>query len=124
MSISHRAAVLAAIVGMAALCAGPARAATPTPAAASADNAAQVRRGHELALQICASCHVVASDQSARPLLKPPAPEFRVIANRASTTAASLTDFLQVPHGKMPNPMLAEYQVTALTAYIMSLRNK
>ena len=103
---------------------GIAAAPVPVPPGNAADNAAQVRKGHELALQICAACHVVAPDQSARPLLKPPAPEFSAIANRPTATAASLTEFLQVPHGKMPNPMLADYQVTALTAYLMSLRTK
>ena len=110
MSIVNRAAVVSAIVAV--LGVGTARA---DP---------QVDKGHELAVQICSACHVAASDQGQAPMLKPPAPAFSVIANRTGTSATSIEAFLRVPHGNMPNPMLAEYQVTALTAYITSLRAK
>ena len=112
MPIADRAAVVAALLAV--LGAAPARAAADP----------QVQKGHDLAVQFCAACHVVAPDQGRAPLLKPPAPPFTAIANRTDTSANSLQAFLRVPHGKMPNPMLAEYQVTALTAYIMSLRTR
>jgi hypothetical protein len=38
-----------------------------------------VRRGRDLAIMICANCHVVARDQPYKPILKPPAPPFESI---------------------------------------------
>lgn len=84
--------------------------------------------GHDLALKICASCHVVANDQEAAPLLKPPAPSFSEIAARAGTTETFLQDFLGKPHGearrssKMPAFMLADFQIKQVVAYILSLK--
>ncbi len=39
--------------------------------------------GREIALKICASCHVAVEDQAQAPTLKPPAPSFAEIAARA-----------------------------------------
>jgi mono/diheme cytochrome c family protein len=88
----------------------------PAPAAASDWN------GQALALQICSACHVVGAMQPFAPTLQPPAPDFRAIAARPSTSAESILAFLAHPHGKMVDPMLIDDQRKALAGYIMSLR--
>jgi mono/diheme cytochrome c family protein len=87
-----------------------------------------VAAGRDIALKICANCHVVAEDQESAPLLKPPAPSFAEIAARPGTNEASLRDFLARPHGearrssRMPAFTLGEFQIAPLVAYIESLR--
>jgi hypothetical protein len=72
---------------------------------------------------------VVAADQESAPILREPGPSFQAIADRSTTTSSSLRDFLTSAHtkvataGEMPNPQLAEYQMAALVAYILSLRH-
>ncbi|KAF2989551.1 Cytochrome c-552 [Methylocystis sp. MJC1] len=84
---------------------------------------ARVAAGHKFALQVCAACHVVARDQTKRPILKPPAPRFLVLARRSSVTEAFLRGFLRTPHGKMPNPELADFQIDEVVAYMLSLKH-
>ena len=87
-------------------------------------------QGHAFALLVCAACHVVSSDQEAPPILRIPGPSFDVIANKSGTTAESLHDFLSTTHAKiataanMPNPQLADYQMSEVITYILSLRRK
>ena len=87
-------------------------------------------QGHAFALLVCAACHVVASDQEAPPILRIPGPSFDVIANNSDTTAESLHAFLSTTHAKiatatnMPNPQLADYQMSEVITYILSLRRK
>ena len=87
-----------------------------------------VRKGHELAIAVCANCHVAAPDQLERPILRPPAPSFAAIAARKTTTADSVEAFLTTTHKGldnpkgMPNPMLLDSQVKQVAAYLMSLR--
>jgi cytochrome c len=87
------------------------------------------QEGHRLALKICDACHIAAADQQSPPILRHPAPSFRVIADRRGTTAASLRTFLLTTHAtiaepaNMPNPQLTDDQVTQLVSYILSLRS-
>lgn len=80
--------------------------------------------GHEFALQVCSACHMVARDQRSKPILKPPAPSFPAIANRPKTNEPFLRQFLSKPHGKMPNPELADFQIDEVVAYLLSLKSK
>ena len=90
--------------------------------------ARDTRLGRDIALKLCATCHVVAEDQESAPLLKPPAPSFAEIAARPATNEASLREFLGKPHSearrtsKMPLFTLGEFQIAPLVAYIESLR--
>jgi mono/diheme cytochrome c family protein len=82
--------------------------------------------GHDLALDACTGCHVVSVDQPFAPLLKG-APDFREIANRSNTTAASLRGSIAalplVPRkGRMANPHLTDDQLADVAAFIMTLR--
>ena len=89
---------------------------------------ASVSEGHRLALLICASCHVVASDQEAPPILKNPGPSFVSIANGRGVTAESVRAFIRTTHSTttppftMPNPQLADYQADAIVSYLVSLK--
>ena len=89
-----------------------------------------IAKGHALALSVCAPCHVTATDQPWPPILRTPGPTFNDIANKPTTSVDSLRAFLTSSHAnigtlfKMPNPRLVDYQITALTSYILSLRTK
>ena len=61
---------------------------------ASGQEAGTVAAGRRLALEVCASCHVVSADQGRAPILNPPAPAFVEIAARPEVTEASLRKFL------------------------------
>ena len=97
-------------------------------ASAQEPKADPVAAGRDIALKICANCHVVAGDRGSAPLLSPPAPSFADIAARPTTNEAFLRDFLGKPHGearrssKMPAFTLGEFQIAPLVAYIESLR--
>jgi mono/diheme cytochrome c family protein len=94
----------------------------PVPLPTSAAGKASPEQGRGLAVLICSACHVVSPDQPFAPTLKPPAPDFAAIAERSTTEEKSLHEFLRVPHGKMPDVLLADYQIDALIAYILSLK--
>jgi len=97
---------------------------------ATAQEIDDVAQGHHLATIICSACHIAARDQPFEPILRPPAPSFDSIAQRASTTSESLQRFLATTHKDignpqgMPNPQLLDYQVTQLSAYLLSLRKR
>ena len=61
---------------------------------ALAQQADDVAQGHHLATLICSACHLAALDQPFEPILRPPAPSFDSIAQRASTTTESIQKFL------------------------------
>jgi cytochrome c len=92
------------------------------------DTTNDVSKGRHLAIMLCTTCHVVAPDQPYAPTLSPPAPSFESIAQRAETDGDSLRKFLittyqglDKPKG-MPNPVLADFQIKAISAYLLSLR--
>jgi cytochrome c1 len=97
---------------------------------AAAQQPSDLAVGRDLALQVCTFCHVVATNQPFPPILRPPAPMFRSIANRSNTTAASLSTFLHTPHkdiptpADMPNLQLNDAQIRQLVGYILSLRGQ
>ena len=90
--------------------------------------AQEIADGHEIALKVCAICHVAAADQTVPPTMNPPAPPFAEIVKRPNVTEAFLRDFLMRPHGEaramsaMPGFLIPRYQADAVTAYLMSLK--
>lgn len=92
------------------------------------NTADDVRKGHDLAVTVCATCHVAAPDQIYEPMMKPPAPSFQSIAERKDINANSLQKFMSTTHRGldhplgMPNPELMDYQMKQVVAYILSLR--
>jgi mono/diheme cytochrome c family protein len=99
-------------------------------AAAAAQQPDDIAAGRDLALNVCTFCHVVAPDQPTAPILRPAAPTFRSIANRSTTTAASLSTFLHTPHrdvpmpAAMPNLELSDEQIGTLVRFMLSLRGQ
>ncbi len=82
--------------------------------------------GREVALHNCDACHIVAVNQELRPLIGNYAPSFFDIANKPTTTEASLRAFLSHTHAyaNMPYPDLAPRDLADVVAYILSLRGR
>ena len=87
--------------------------------------------GRHLALLACTGCHIVALDQPFKPVYTGPPrpPDFKEIANRSNTTAASLRHHLEtlptVPKDSgMANAELTSQQTRDVVAFIISLRDK
>jgi mono/diheme cytochrome c family protein len=90
-----------------------------------------VDRGREIAVNVCASCHVVGERDASRPILNPPAPSFAEIANRPESKSDALRHFVTTTHWDektlpltMPNPALTAEQVRDVVAYLLSQRAK
>lgn len=79
-----------------------------------------ISSGRNLALRICADCHVVRERQS-RPTTDG-APTFAAVARDPAVTALSLRVFLRSPHTNMPNLILSQSETDDLVRYILSLR--
>jgi mono/diheme cytochrome c family protein len=85
--------------------------------------------GADIAMQVCATCHVVAKDQKTVPALKEPVPSFPAIAAKPTTTAQTLHTFIETTHWdrttfpmQMPRMAMSPEQVDAVVCYILSLR--
>jgi hypothetical protein len=102
--------------------------AVPCPAWGQAVFSDDMNTGHHLASMLCDECHIAARDQSYPPTRDPPAPSFESIAQRKDVSPESLEHFLKTTHRGldnpegMENPGLADFQVKAIVAYILSLR--
>jgi cytochrome c553 len=87
-----------------------------------------VKYGHDLAVMICANCHVVADDQPSEPILRPSAPDFLSIANSKNYDASSLKLFLNSTHSgsDRPNGMpflpLLDEHISPIADYLTNLR--
>lgn len=85
--------------------------------ATSAMAAGDGKRGAIVAKRWCASCHVVASDQSAA---SADAPSFFEIAQRR-IDKKQIANFLMNPHPPMPDMHLSRKEIDDLVTYIRSL---
>lgn len=85
------------------------------PSAARA--AADVAKGEAIAKRWCASCHLVAADQTHA---NTDVPSFAAIAGKKESTRR-LDAFLYAPHPKMPDMSLSRAEVADLVGYIGSL---
>jgi mono/diheme cytochrome c family protein len=109
-SARHRAAFrrrLAAVLALALLPVVPAVALT-----------ADASNGETLAKRWCASCHVVALDQTHG---ADNVPTFASIAKEPGFSANKIAKFLMDPHPKMPDMQLGRDEAADLGAYIASL---
>ncbi len=80
--------------------------------------AADASNGEMLAKRWCASCHVVALDQTHG---ADNVPTFASIAREPGFSAAKVAKFLMDPHPKMPDMQLGRTEAADLGAYIASL---
>jgi mono/diheme cytochrome c family protein len=79
-----------------------------------------VAAGRRLAEATCRTCHQIDRNQ---PPTAVGAPDWPSIATMPSTTALSLTVFLQSSHRNMPNLILAPAEIEDLVAYILNLKS-
>lgn len=98
------------------LAAGAATSATP-------GNAQAPTEGARLAQAVCAGCHGVSADANV-PGPDPKAPHFVDVAAMPSTTALSVKVFLRSSHKDMPNIVLDDKEIDAISSYILDLRKK
>jgi mono/diheme cytochrome c family protein len=105
-------------VGLAALVL--AWAALTWPAPSLAEEAADVARGRELALALCANCHLNAGQGEKAGASG--IPGFRAVANRPNATRDDVVRWLKSVPPMMPNHHLTQDEMQALSAFIMSLR--
>ncbi len=83
-------------------------------------NGDEIRKGHHLAVMLCADCHVVASDQTYATDLKSSRAVFCLDSPTHRHNGKVLT--CKTHHGldnpkSMSAPMLADFQIAAITAY-------
>jgi mono/diheme cytochrome c family protein len=84
---------------------------------------ADVAAGQAFAREACRACHMVEAEQQ-KPRLVVIGPAFRDIANTRGMTATALRVFLTTSHPKMPNLILTPDEITDVSAYILSLRDR
>jgi mono/diheme cytochrome c family protein len=96
--------------------------------AIAAQEAGLVQAGERIARESCIACHALddgnVKSRSAGDASTGAAPSFGAIAAMASTTEVAIKVFLQTPHANMPNIMLTQNEIDALTAYILDFRNR
>lgn len=78
--------------------------------------------GRQLARRVCSVCHVVEQGQADVPNVG--APPFAEVAKDLSITALSLRVFLQTPHERMPDLMLAPQETDDVISYILTLKRR
>lgn len=104
MASLTRATILLSLAGAAALTAAPAR-------------AGDAQKGGVIAGRWCASCHVVAKDQTSA---NADAPSFFDIAQRRPDRK-QIANFLVDPHPPMPDMHLSTREIDDIVSYIRSL---
>ncbi|WP_414470964.1 c-type cytochrome [Microvirga sp. M2] len=92
------------------------------PSAVHAQGAGSPRAGHQVAREICASCHAVEPGQYHSP--RQQAPSFERIARVPGMTTTALTVALRTSHKTMPNIILEPKELRDVTTYITSLRER
>jgi mono/diheme cytochrome c family protein len=84
-------------------------------------HAADVAEGYKLALSVCSRCHEVTTHGAGWTN----APSLAEIANRPTTTSASLEAIIETPHPKMSiSAARSPSEAADLAAYILSLKQK
>jgi mono/diheme cytochrome c family protein len=81
--------------------------------------AGQADAGKNLAVQLCATCHLVTEDQKSA---STDVPTFSFIAAKYGQEIDYLAGFLADPHPPMPNFSLTRREIRDLLAYIKSLK--
>ena len=89
-----------------------------------------VANGRTFAVEFCAPCHVVTANQRTPTIYRGSTPSFAQIANRTTTTAASLRNFVRTTHPTVTRPLdmpeleVTDYQLDEIIRYILSLRTR
>lgn len=78
--------------------------------------------GRHLAGEFCSNCHVITPTKQA--VGNNHVPTFSSVANRPSTTPATLRKSMLRPHPQISNMQATPDEIRDLIAYILSLRGK
>lgn len=95
--------------------------------ASAASNKIVSGMGHDLAVHLCTSCHLVEPGQT-NTAGHVGGPSFQTVANRPTVTEDSLRRHLRTTHSNamiplaMPNPQLTEDELVKVIDYVISLR--
>ena len=81
--------------------------------------AGQANSGKQIAVQLCASCHLVTEEQKSA---LADVPTFAAVSAKYGEEVDFLVGFLADPHPPMPNFNLTRREIRDLLAYIKSLR--
>lgn len=87
-------------------------------ASASAQQAGDATAGHDLAMRLCSSCHIVGAERVGSDV----APTFQAIANDPDTTFTELHAWLGPMHPVLKDLALTTAQIADINAYLDSLR--
>lgn len=91
----------------------------PSPAKAQSALEKMATRGGELAVKLCASCHLTPGSNSSG---QAAAPSMRAIANVPDQTGTRIRNVLVNPAHDMPDISLTNDEIVALIAYLDSMR--
>jgi cytochrome c2 len=91
------------------------------PVVAQPFESGSTKSGHRIATTICGACHEYPTSSRKTSV----GPTLEDIANRPSTTALALKEFLASRHKqRMPNFILSRTDTDEVIAYILSLKHK
>src|SRR5579859_2522829 len=92
------------------------------PLGAAAQETGDPADGRHLAGTFCSNCHIITPTKQA--VGSNHVPTFSAVANRPSTTPASLRKSMLRPHPQISNLQATPDELRDLIAYILSLRGK
>jgi mono/diheme cytochrome c family protein len=92
------------------------------PLGAAAQETGDLAEGRHLAGMFCSNCHIITPTKQAVGSNR--VPTFSAVANRPSTTPASLRNSMLRPHPQISNLQATPDELRDLIAYILSLRGK
>ena len=77
-------------------------------------------RGHQTAIKLCTSCHLVDKEQIGT--TQPGVPSFMQMANRPGQTSDKLATIMIHPFPPMIDTHLTTHEIKDISAYILSLK--
>ena len=83
---------------------------------------ANVQQGRQLASRLCSNCHLVGSGEQQQ--TSADVPSFHEIANKERQSVGAIMAHIMLPKHPMPTIPLTKSELTDLSAYILSLRQK
>ncbi|MFM9848843.1 MAG: c-type cytochrome [Hyphomicrobiaceae bacterium] len=81
---------------------------------------ADAKRGHTLAVRLCAQCHLADGGSPNARLAD--VPSFAAIAARPGVSAEQLAGRIIIPHPEMPDVQLTTRELRDIVSYILSLK--
>jgi len=92
------------------------------PAVAQPLHTLDIANGEALAQRLCVNCHQIKPDAAGTMLSD--VPGFSEVANRPGMTREKIEAYVLSPHPAMPTIQFSREELTDISAYIMSLRER